>query len=472
MSPAFATVNPATGRRVRSYRTHSAAAVEAAVRRAHAAATKWRDTPVAVRGRLLRAAASILRARADAYAALITQEMGKPRAEAKAEVLKCAGACEFYARHGRAFLAPEQPPGTAENVRVVFEPLGVVLAIMPWNFPFWQVFRAAVPALLAGNTVLLKHSPNVSGCALAIARCLGSAASASAPAKARVQRATAGSTQHLLQTLLIPTDKIPALIADPRIQGVTFTGSTGAGRAVAALAGAAMKHGVFELGGSDAYVILGDADLDQAAEICAQSRLLNAGQSCISAKRFIVVAPVRRAFEEKFAARLAARRVGDPRDPATAIGPMARRDLRDHLHAQVQASLAAGARLRLGGRPLPGPGFFYPPTLLTGVRRGQPAHDEELFGPVAAVIAVRDEAAAIAAANDSVYGLGAAVFSRDLRRARRVAARIQAGTVAINDFVRSDPAVPFGGIKLSGHGRELGLPGLREFANVKAIRLS
>ena len=454
MSPAFSTVNPATGRRVRSYRTHTAAEVETALRRAHSAFKQWRETPAAVRARMLRGVASILREKAGEFASLITLEMGKPLAEARSEVMKCASVCDYYAKHGRAFLAAERSPGAAENVRIVFEPLGVVLAIMPWNFPFWQVFRAAVPALMAGNTVLLKHSPNVSGCALAIEGIFKAA------------------QENLLQALLIPTTRIPPIIADPRVQGVTLTGSTGAGRRVAALAGAAMKKGVFELGGSDAYLILEDADLDHAAEICAQSRLLNVGQSCISAKRFIVVAAVRRDFEKKFAARLAARRVGDPRDPATEVGPMARRDLRDHLHAQVKASIRAGAKLRFGGHPLPGLGFYYAPTMLTNVRKGQPAYDEELFGPVAAVVPVRNEAAAIAAANGSIYGLGAAVFSRNLRRARTVAAQIEAGSVFINDFVRSDPAVPFGGIKQSGYGRELGLYGLREFANVKAINIA
>jgi succinate-semialdehyde dehydrogenase / glutarate-semialdehyde dehydrogenase len=455
VSPRFSSINPATGRRIRNYPEHSRARIEAALKRAQAAFKRWRNVPPAGRARTLRAAGSILRKRADEFAALITLEMGKPVAEARSEVMKCAAVCDYYAKYGRVFLAEERAPGASKDVRLAFEPIGIVLAIMPWNFPFWQVFRAAAPALMAGNTVLLKPSPNVSGCALAIEA---------------VFRASA--KEHLLQTLLIPTRKIPAIIADPRVQGVTLTGSTAAGRRVASLAGAAMKKGVFELGGSDPYLILEDADLDHAAEICAQSRLLNAGQSCISAKRFIVVASVRREFEGKFAARLAARRVGDPRDPATEVGPMARRDLRDHLHAQVRASIAAGAQLQFGGRPLAGPGFYYAPTLLTNVTKGQPAYAEELFGPVAAVIPVRDEVAAIAAANDSIYGLGAAVFSRNLRRARRVAARIEAGTVFINDFVRSDPAVPFGGIKQSGHGRELGLFGLREFANVKAIRLS
>jgi len=454
----FATINPATGRRVRRYRPDRPAEVTAALRRAEAAQRSWRGVPPARRARCLRRVASVLRKRRDEFASLITLEMGKPLGQARAEIEKSAAVCAYYAKNGPRFLADEFPAGAAKNVRVGFEPVGLVLAIMPWNFPFWQVFRAAAPALMAGNAVLLKHSENVCGCARAIAEIFRAAA--------------APGERGLLQTLLIPTGRIPALIADPRVQGVTLTGSTGAGKHVAALAGAAMKKGVFELGGSDPYLILADADLDQAAEVCAQARLGNAGQSCISAKRFIVVAKVHRAFQAKFAARLQARRVGDPLDPATDMGPMARRDLRDALHRQVRASVKAGARLVFGGHPMAGPGFYYPPTLLTAVKKGMPAYSEELFGPVAALIAVRGEAEAIAVANDSIYGLGAAVFSRDRRRARKVAARLEAGTVFINAQVRSDQAVPFGGIKQSGHGRELGLFGIREFVNVKTIRVA
>ena len=454
----FTTINPATGRRIRVYRTHSPAQVGNALRRAEAAYQGWRDEPLANRARYLRKVASLLRKRTDEFASLITQEMGKPLGQARAEIEKTAAMCHYYAKNGGRFLADERPAGAAKNVLVVFEPIGIVLAIMPWNFPFWQVFRAAVPALMAGNAVLLKHSENVTGCALAIEEVFFAAAKP--------------GQRGLFQTLVISTARIPALIADPRIQGVTLTGSTGAGKHVASLAGAAMKKGVFELGGSDPYLILADADLDHAAEVCAQARLGNTGQSCISAKRFIVVASVRRAFEAKFATRLAARRIGDPRDPNTDIGPMARRDLRAALHAQVEASLRAGARLVFGGHPLPGPGFFYASTLLAGVKKGMPAYSEELFGPVAAVIAVRDEREAVAVANDSIYGLGAAVFSRNRSRARRVAARLQAGTVFINAQVRSDQAVPFGGIKQSGHGRELGLFGIREFVNVKTVRVA
>jgi len=449
----FSLVNPATGQPIRSIPAHSAAEVERAVSRAHRAHRDWRAVPPAARARSLRALAASLRARLPELAAQATQEMGKPIRQSRAEVEKCALLCDYYARHAADYLREERPPGAPPQASVVFEPVGIVLAIMPWNFPYWQVLRAAVPALAAGNTVLLKHAPNVAGCALALAELCG----------------RAGLPAGALQALLIGTDRVPALIADPRVQAVTLTGSTRAGRTVAALAGRAMKKGVYELGGSDPALILEDADLDLAAEVCASARLINSGQSCVCAKRFLVVSSVRRAFTEKFAARLQARVVDDPRSERCDVGPLARRDLRLNLERQVEASLKAGAKLALGGRSRPGPGYFYPPTLLTGVRPGMAAFDEELFGPVAAVVAVRDEAAAIAAANNSPYGLGATVFSRNPARARRVAAQLEAGSVFINDFVRSDPTLPFGGIKLSGHGRELGSFGIREFVNIKTV---
>lgn len=450
----FLSVNPATGRRLATYRTHRPAEVESMLRRADAAFREWRESGPARRSAYLRAVARGLRSRSAELAALMTEEMGKPIGQARAEIEKCAGGCEYYARRGARYLRPERPEGAPANARVIFQPLGVVLAIMPWNFPIWQVVRAAAPALAAGNAFLFKQAPNVGGCAGMLAGIF---------AQAR------GAPAGLVQSVRVETSAVPGLLADPRVQAVTLTGSSAAGRSVAAAAGGQMKKGVFELGGSDPYLILEDADLDRAAALCAQSRLLNSGQSCICAKRFIVVASVRREFERRFAARLAAARVGDPRDPATEVGPLARRDLRDHLHAQVRASVRAGAKLVFGGHPLPGPGWYYAVTLLTGVKPGMPAHDEELFGPVAALITVRDEAAAIAAANRSRYGLGAAVFSRNLRRARAVAERLEAGLVFLNDFVRSDPSLPFGGIKLSGHGRELGGFGIREFVNVKTV---
>jgi succinate-semialdehyde dehydrogenase/glutarate-semialdehyde dehydrogenase len=446
-------INPATGQRLHIHGLHGSVHIEHAIARAHSAYHGWRETSPAFRARHLRALGRVLRLQRDDLAALITAEMGKPITQSRAEIEKCAAVCDFYARHGADWLAEEHPSGAPKNARVAYEPLGVVLAIMPWNFPFWQLFRAAVPALMAGNTVLLKHAANVSDCALAIEQVF---ADAKVPA-------------GLLQTLLITSREIPALIADARICAVTLTGSTAAGQAVAALAGAALKPCVLELGGSDAYLILEDADIEKAAEICAASRLVNAGQSCVSAKRFIVAPKIRRAFEKRLVARMAVRHPGDPTDPKTVLGPLARHDLRDELHGQVQRSVRRGAKLLLGGKIPAGPGWFYPPTVLTGVKPGMPAYGEELFGPVAAIIPVRDEAEAVAVANDSPYGLGAAIFSRDRRRARELAHELEAGMVFINDFVRSDPSLPFGGVKQSGFGRELGITGLRAFVNVKTI---
>jgi succinate-semialdehyde dehydrogenase/glutarate-semialdehyde dehydrogenase len=449
----FVSLNPATGEKLASFRGHSRAEIVRAVERAHLAQLAWRDTSPAIRAKYLRTLARVLRTRREELAALATAEMGKPIAQSRAEIDKTALGCEFYATHGPRWLADEHPPGAPADTRVTFEPVGVVLAIMPWNFPFWQVFRAALPALMGGNALLLKHAPNLPGCSQALEGIFTGA----------------GLPAGLFQALLTDTSPIAGLIADPRVGAVTLTGSTAAGKSVAALAGAAMKPGVFELGGSDPALILDDADLDAAAETCATARLLNSGQSCICAKRFIVTRRVRREFEKKFVARMAARRVGAPTDLAIDIGPLARADLRDKLHAQVQASVRRGARLLLGGAPQPGAGFFYPPTVLTDVVPGMPAFDEELFGPVAAIVTARDETEAIRFANATAYGLGATIFTRSRARARRIIPQITAGTIAVNDFVRSDPALPFGGTKQSGFGRELGVAGLRAFQNIKTV---
>lgn len=448
------TTNPATGAVLRRYREHGAAEIERRLARAVRAQLAWRGLTFAQRARHLRAVARELRAGLERYAALITAEMGKPITQARAEVEKCALNCAHFAAHAAALLADERPAGAPEQRYVAYQPLGVVLAIEPWNFPFWQAFRAAAPALMAGNALLLKHAANVTGCALAIERVF----------------ARAGVPRGVFQTLLLDGPRAEALVADERIAMVTLTGSTAVGRRVAARAGAAMKKGVFELGGSDAYLVLADADLDLAAELCAESRLYNTGQSCVAAKRFIVVESVRRAFEEKFVRALSTRRAGDPRDPATQLGPLARADLRADLHAQVRRSIRAGAKLLLGGARPRGAGNFYPATVLTGVRPGMAAFDEELFGPVAAIVPARDEAEAIALANRTPYGLGAGVFTRNRRRGERLAReQLDAGNAFVNEFVRSHPTLPFGGIKASGHGRELGAWGLREFTNVKTI---
>lgn len=446
-------VNPATGRRLAVYRPHTAADLERIVAGADRTFRSWRTTPVKKRGSHLRALAAELRARCDALAALATDEMGKPIAQARAEVEKCAALCAYYADQGEQLLADQRPVDAPRGARISLDPLGVVLAIMPWNFPYWQVMRAAVPALLAGNTVLLKHAPTVSGCAVAIERVF----------------ARAGLPKGTLQTLLIDTRPIARLIADPRIVGVTLTGSTRAGRSVAALAGAALKPAVLELGGSDPVIVLADADLDQAAECAAQARLINSGQSCICGKRIIVDRKIRPDFEARFLVRLQSRRLGDPTDPATDIGPLARADLRAALVDQVRRSLRQGAKTLIPGGAQAGPGFFYAPTVLTGVRPGMAAFDEETFGPVAALVTARDADDAVRLANTSRFGLGASVFTRDSAAATRVADALEAGCVFVNEIVRSMPELPFGGIKDSGFGRELGAWGLQSFANVKTI---
>ncbi len=449
----FASTNPATGRSIATHRSHSAAEIERILARAATAQRAWRNDSIAQRAQALRRLGRALLAARDELAPLATAEMGKPIAQARAEVEKCALLCAYYAQHGAALLADERPAGAPAHARVVFEPLGTVLAIMPWNFPFWQVVRAAVPVLLGGNTVLLKPAATVVGSSLALEKCF----------------ARAGLPRGVFQLLLADNPAIARVIADPRVHGVTLTGSTVAGKKVAALAGAAMKPGVFELGGSDPAIVLADADIPRAAEICAQSRLLNSGQSCVCAKRFLVERSVLAEFERHLVARMSARRLGDPADPATEVGPLARADLRDALQAQVERSVQLSARVLLGGAPMPGRGFFYPPTVLTGVRPGMPAFDEELFGPVAAITVVRDAAHAVRLANASPYGLAATIFARNRPRARRLARELESGAVFINDFVRSSPELPFGGVKQSGHGRELGPWGARAFVNVKTI---
>lgn len=447
-------VDPATLEVLAEYAYFDAAETEAALARVHASARAWASTSLEQRAAALRSIAALLRARVEPLAALITAEMGKPLAEARAEVQKCALGCEHYAAHGPALLADELIESDAARSYVSARPLGVILAIMPWNFPFWQVFRASIPALLAGNAMLLKHADNTLGCAQAIASLV------------REAGVPAGVVEHAI--LDHPTTA--TVIADPRIAGVTLTGSVRAGRAVAALAGAALKKVVLELGGSDPYVILADAELERAVEICARARLQNSGQTCVAAKRFIVVDAISDAFVERLHARLAATKVGDGRDPATQVGPLARADLRETLHDQVERSVAAGAELRLGGRIPSGPGHFYPVTLLDHVRPGSPAAVEELFGPVAAVLRARDEHDALALANASEFGLGAAVFTRDRSRGEAIARdQLDAGCCFVNDMVRSDPRLPFGGIKHSGFGRELGRAGLLEWVNLKTV---
>jgi succinate-semialdehyde dehydrogenase/glutarate-semialdehyde dehydrogenase len=447
-------INPATGRRLRAWQETSPERVSRVLESAATAFRAWSALGFRERAAPLRAAADILRERRDQWARLMAEEMGKPLAQGVAEAEKCAAACRYFAEQAEGFLSAIPVATDARESFVTFCPLGVLLAIMPWNFPFWQVFRAAAPAVMAGNVVVLKHASNVCGCSAAIASIFEEA----------------GFPRGVFASIMVGSASVDRLAADPRVQAVTLTGSTEAGRSVARAAGASLKKCVLELGGSDPYVVLEDADLAQAAALCAESRLINSGQSCIAAKRFIVVESARRRFEELLVSEMGARRVGDPLAAGTAVGPLAREDLRRTVSRQVEASVRQGARLLLGGSVPAGPGFFYPPTVLTDVRKGMPAFDEEVFGPAAAIVPVGDEAGAIAAANDTSFGLGAAIFTRDVERGRRIAAeRLEAGNCFVNAFVRSDARLPFGGVKGSGFGRELSAFGIREFVNVKTV---
>ncbi|MDX9758647.1 MAG: NAD-dependent succinate-semialdehyde dehydrogenase [Bacteroidota bacterium] len=449
----FEAINPATGALLRRVEAHAADAVGRIVEQSATAFHAWRTEPFSARSALLRRAAELLRAEQEHHARLITMEMGKPIAQSRAEVEKCAWVCAWYADHAEAMLAPEPLASDAAESYVRHDPLGPVLAVMPWNFPYWQVFRFAAPALMAGNTCLLKHASNVPGCALAIEQLFRDA----------------GLPTACFQTLLIPSSGVQAVIDHPAVAAVTLTGSESAGSHVGAGAGRQLKKIVLELGGSDPFIVLGDADVDAAARTGAVARMINTGQSCIAAKRFIVVEAVAEDFLERFVAAVAAMRVGDPLSEDSEIGAMAREDLLLDLDAQVRASIAMGADLRTGGRRLDGPGVFYMPTVLAGVRKGMPVFDEETFGPVAAVTVVRDADEAITTANDTPFGLGASLWTRDRARARQLAARIEAGAVFINGMVKSDPRLPFGGIKRSGHGRELSHHGIREFVNIKTV---
>lgn len=447
-------INPATGELLRTYPEATMEDVDQALTAAVEAQRRWRRTSFSRRAEVLERAAGGLRQRREELARLAALEMGKPIREGRAEVDKCAWVCEHYARHAAAMLVAEEVASDARRSFVTFNPLGVVLAVMPWNFPFWQVFRFAAPALMAGNAGLLKHASNVPGCALAIEEVLREA----------------GLPEGLFRTLLVGSSAVEAIIGDPRVAAVTLTGSEPAGRAVAACAGAHLKKTVLELGGSDPYVVLADADIDHAAAVCAAARLINSGQSCIAAKRFVVERAVLERFTVLFVGHMRAARVGDPLEEETQVGPLARVDLRDELHAQVQASMARGARCLLGGEIPAGPGAFYPPTVLTDVAPGMPAWEEELFGPVAAIIAAADAEDAVRIANDSRFGLGAAVFTGDPLRGERLAAEeLEAGCCFVNAAVRSDPRLPFGGVKASGYGRELSHYGIKEFVNIKTV---
>ncbi len=414
----------------------------------------WQQETFAARAACLNRVADGLLARQEEYARLITREMGKRLSEARAEIEKCASVCRYYAEHGERMLTDESIETDYHASYVTYQPLGIILGIMPWNFPFWQVFRFAAPTLMAGNGCLLKHASLVQGCAIAIERLF----------------VDAGLPACLFTHMNIDHDEIGEVIASSAVQAVTLTGSTKAGREVASIAGHHLKKTVLELGGSDAYVVLEDADLEKAAEICTTGRMINAGQSCIAAKRFIVTASRLAAFEHALLERFNRLVMGDPVDEHTDIGPMARDDLRDELHRQVQDSIAMGALLLCGGVIPSQEGAYYPPTLLTNVVPGMPAFDEELFGPVGSIVPAQDEIDAIELANNSVFGLGGGIIGNDLSRAESLARdELQAGNVFINHHVVSDPRLPFGGIKESGFGRELSSFGIREFVNAKTI---
>lgn len=447
-------INPASGETIKSYMLHSQQEVSEKVNAVHKAWLSWKETSFEQRSSLLNRMAEVLLHRKGELAKLMALEMGKPITQGVAEVEKCASVCKYYAEYANDQLADMIIKTEASKSFVAFNPMGVVLAVMPWNYPFWQVFRFLAPALAAGNCGVLKHASNVPGCALAIEDIVKQA----------------GFPQDVFKTLLINSKDVEKVIEHKHIKAVTLTGSNAAGSKVAQKAGELIKKTVLELGGSDAYVVLEDADLELAVKACVEGRLLNSGQSCIAAKRFIVVKPLLERFTEQYVQLMKAKVMGDPLNEKTEVGPQARVDLRDELHKQVTDSIKAGAVCRLGGEISDAKTAFYPPTVLTNVKKGMPAFDEELFGPVAAIIEAKDEAHAIELANDSIFGLGGAVFTKDIKRGEHIAANlIQSGSCFVNAFVKSDPRLPFGGINQSGYGRELGLFGIREFMNIKTV---
>mgnify|MGYP003444832007 FL=1 len=447
-------INPTNNKPILTYDETSSEESLKIISLADDAFTIWKETSFAHRSALMKNAARVLRENSEEYSVLMTVEMGKPIVQSRAEVEKCAWVCDYYAENAEMFLADEIIKTEATKSFVSYQPIGVILAIMPWNFPFWQVFRFAAPNLMSGNAGLLKHASNVSGCALAIENVFRKA----------------GFPENLFRTLLVKSKNSKKIISNEKIRAVTLTGSVPAGKSVASLAGSLIKKTVLELGGSDPYVILEDADLEKAAMSCVTSRLINAGQSCIAAKRFIIVESVYDKFEKLYLDLMAKKKMGDPFDEKNDLGPQASLQLRDELHDQVLRSVKQGAELILGGTIPDMAGAYYPPTILRNVKPGMAAFDEELFGPVAALIKANDEEDAIELANKSIFGLGAAVFTKDIERGERIAKeKLNAGCCFVNDFVKSDPRLPFGGIKESGYGRELSLFGIKEFVNIKSV---
>lgn len=450
-------INPATGTTVAEYPTHTPDQATEIINDVNTAWLSWHRTSFDERAKLMRRAADLLDERADELARLMANEMGKPLSQGVGEAKKCANVCRYYADNAATFLADKPLQTDAKKSKVSYQPLGVILTIMPWNFPFWQVFRQIAPSLMAGNTMVLKHASNVPGSALAIESIMQDA----------------GFPVNTFRTLLVPGAETEALITNPHVQAVSLTGSTPAGQQVAATAGSVLKKAVLELGGSDPYLVLDDADIELAAQVSAASRLINTGQSCIAAKRFIVDESVYNKFVEAFTAEMEKYVVGDPFDSGTTVGPMARLDLRDELHEQVKQAVKHGATVLMGCEIPESDGAFYPVSILADVTKDNPVYKEELFGPVAMLIKARDEADAIEIANDTEFGLGGAIFSQDEARAERIASEeIQSGAVFVNGLVASDPRVPFGGIKQSGYGRELGEHGIHEFVNIKAVQIS
>ena len=447
-------INPANNKTIKYYDEMSSEESSRIISLADESFNNWKVTSFKHRSEFMKNAAKVLRKNSEEYSVLMTMEMGKPIIQSRAEVEKCAWVCDYYAKNAEIFLEDEIIKTEATKSFVSYQPLGVILAIMPWNFPFWQVFRFAAPNLMAGNAGLLKHASNVSGCALAIEDVF------------RI----AGFPENLFRTLLVTSKNVKEIISNQKVQAVTITGSVSAGKSVASLAGSFIKKTVLELGGSDPYIVLEDADLEKAAMSCVTSRLINAGQSCIAAKRFIIVESVYDEFEKLFLEIMSKKKMGDPLEEQNDLGPQASIQLRDELHDQVLRSVKQGAELILGGIIPEIDGAYYPPTILTNVKPGMAAFDEELFGPVAALIKAKDEDEAIELANKSIFGLGAAVFTKDLKRGEQIAKeKLNAGCCYVNDFVKSDPRLPFGGIKESGYGRELSSFGIKEFVNIKTV---
>ncbi|NQX43067.1 succinate-semialdehyde dehydrogenase / glutarate-semialdehyde dehydrogenase [Pedobacter steynii] len=449
-------INPANGKLIKSYKEDSEKQVSGKIEKAHTAWLKWRNTSFSTRAELLKNAAALLLTRKLELATLMAKEMGKPLPAGIAEIEKCAAVCDYYAANGAEFLKDEAIKTKASKSYVSFQPLGVVLAVMPWNFPFWQLFRFLAPALMAGNGGLLKHASNVTGCAVAIEKLI----------------TAAGFPKDIFKVLVISSKFVKQVIAHPLVKAVTLTGSTEAGKQVAQQAGYYLKKTVLELGGSDPYLVLADADLEQAAEICMQSRLINNGQSCIAAKRFILVKEIEKEFTRIFLKKMQSKVTGDPFDAHTDLGPMARTDLRDELHQQVKNNIEAGAKCLLGGKipDFKGKHAYYTPTVLSGIRKGMPGYEEEIFGPVALILSAKNEEEAIRIANDSPFGLGAAIFTANVKHGEELAAKsLNAGSCFVNSLVKSDPRLPFGGINQSGYGRELSAFGIREFVNIKTV---